>query len=169
MVKVDFRFQTRLYRDFIVCIVQATQLIAKGNNQMQHQISETQLDNAVHTLVSYLKSVGIKLDSGEMSDLNDNLTEFLNEECRAKVVTDQESIDSPKVSVTKFRNVSCNANEEITYEVDKNTWEKALRENDGDTEHALLQVQTENKVVRTDYDAEIQEISAEFDVNVEAI
>jgi hypothetical protein len=67
--------------------------------------------------------------------------------------------------------VSCNANEEITYEIDKVTWESALSDSDGDEAEAeaLMELQTNNKVKRIDYDSEIQEISEEFDVNIEQI
>jgi hypothetical protein len=75
--------------------------------------------------------------------------------------------DDSKIKLVKTRNVSCNANEEITYEIDRKTWEQALSEFDNNEEHALLDLQHHNKVVRLDYDSEITEINAEFDVCIE--
>jgi len=136
---------------------------------MKSQITDTQIDNATHALALSLQNIGIVLGDEIKCNLNENLSSFLYEHANVKVVSDEEGRDDSKVQILKTRNVSCNANEAITYEIDKATWESALSDSDDDEEQALLQLQTENKVVRIDYDAEIQEINAEFDVNIEEV
>ena len=76
--------------------------------------------------------------------------------------------NSEKVQILKNRSVSCSANEEITYEIDKKVWEQALNEF-GNEVGALLDLQLQNKVVRIDYDSEITEINCEFGIEVEEI
>ncbi len=144
-------------------------LAQKVSDKMNTQITETQLDNATHALALTLQNMGITLGDEIKCNLNDTISSFLYENVSVDVVSDEEVHDESKVQICKTRNVSCNANEEITYEIDKVTWKSAVAEHDGDEEQALLHLQTENKVVRLDYDSEIQEISEEFDVNIEEV
>jgi len=136
---------------------------------MNTQITETQLDNVTHALTLTLQNMGIVLGDDTKSNLNDTLNSFLHANASVNVVSDEEGHDESKVQICKTRNVSCNASEEITYEIDKATWESALTEHDQDEEEALLHLRTENKVVLIDYDSEIKEINAEFDVNIEEV
>jgi hypothetical protein len=134
---------------------------------MKTQISETQLDNATHALAGYLNSININLGDDSLSTLNDTLNAFLNEHCLVNTISDEEAHDDSVVLIRKERQVSCNADEDITYQIDKVLWEGALLEADGDAEEALLELQTQLKVTRLEYDCEVKEINAEFDVNVE--
>lgn len=81
----------------------------------------------------------------------------------------ENAADDEKVKVRKKRNVSCNADEEITYSINTTDWTVALHNNSGDAEQALLDLQHESKVSRIEYDCETTEISEEFDVEVEVI
>jgi hypothetical protein len=136
---------------------------------MKNQITDTQIDNATHALAESLQSMGIVLGDEIKCNLNDTLSSFLYEHANVKVVSDEEGHDDSKIQIVKTRNVSCNANEEITYEIDRKTWEQALSESDDNEEQALLDLQHQCKVVRLDYDSEIIEINAEFDVNIEEV
>jgi hypothetical protein len=136
---------------------------------MLTQITETQIDNATHALALTLENMGIFLGDEIKCSLNDTLSEFIYERCSVEVVPDDEGVIESKVQILKTRNVSCNANEEITFEVNKAEWEVALSDLNDNKVDALQQLQDENKVVRTDYNAEVQGISAEFDVDVEEI
>jgi len=136
---------------------------------MKNQITETQLDNATHTLDLFLQNIGIALGDELKCNLNDTLSSFLYEHSNVKVVSDKEGHDDSKIQICKTRDVSCNANEEITYEIDRNTWEQALSEFDDNKEQALLDLQRQDKVVRLDYDCEITDINAEFDIDIEEV
>lgn len=136
---------------------------------MKTKITETQLDDATHNLADKLQSMGFALSDNIKCELNDILSSFLSERCVITTISDEEGRDDSKVQILKKRNVSCNANEEITYEIDRKNWEQALSEFDDNEEQALLDLQHQNKVVRLDYDSEITEINAEFDVDIEEV
>lgn len=77
--------------------------------------------------------------------------------------------DEERVCVRKTRNVSCNADEVITYSINTSDWTVALENNGGDAEQALLDLQHEGKVTRINYDCETTQVSEEFDVEVEEV
>lgn len=83
----------------------------------------------------------------------------------------QEAVATPSdyVHVEKQRNVSCNADETITYSIKREDWERALEDNDNETAPALQQLQNEFKVERLDYECTTSEINEEFDVYVEEV
>jgi hypothetical protein len=134
---------------------------------MKNTITDSQLDNATHKLADFLTNIGIALGDNLLHELNDELQSFLSEKCGVDVVKNE--VDDSKIRIEKRRQVSCNANEEITYEIDRVEWETALSEHENNEEHALLQLQREMKVQRIEYDSEIQEMNEEFDVEIQEI
>ena len=136
---------------------------------MKTHITESELDDATHNLAFFLQNIGLTLGDDILCKLNENLNSFLHENASINVIPDNECTDPLKVKISKSRNVSCNANEEVVYEIDKACWESALAENDDNKEYALIELQRANKVVRISCESEIQEISEEFDVNVEDV
>lgn len=81
----------------------------------------------------------------------------------------QDAVPTPpdRVIVEKQRNISCNADETITYSIKREDWERALENNDNEMTLALDQLQSELKVERLDYECSVSETNAEFDVYVD--
>lgn len=82
---------------------------------------------------------------------------------------DDSGSDENTITIIKEREIQASASETITYEVNKDEWESALEDNDGDEEQALMQLQEALMVTRTDIDSEIDEVMQEFSCNVYAI
>jgi hypothetical protein len=107
-----------------------------------------------------------------LSELNDTLSSFLNEHCCIKVISDESAHDDSTIQIRKIRKIreiSCNAKEDITYEIQKDLWASALLDSDGNEVEALLALQEKRKVKRLDYSCEVGEVNAEFDVDVEEV
>jgi hypothetical protein len=136
---------------------------------MLTQITDTQLDDATHTLALALTNIGINLGDGNLSELNDTLSSFLNEHCCIKVISDESAHDDSAIQIREIREISCNAKEDITYEIQKDLWASALLDSDGNEVEALLALQEKRKVKRLDYSCEVGEVNAEFDVDVEEV
>jgi hypothetical protein len=78
---------------------------------------------------------------------------------------DEDTTDEDVVTIQKSRRVNASADETIHYEINKADWEAALDEHESE-EIALLELQRELKVKRSFYEVEIDEIIAEFEVDV---
>lgn len=78
---------------------------------------------------------------------------------------DEDTIGEDVVTIQKSRRVNALADETIHYEINKTDWEAALAEH-GSEEMALYELQRQLKVTRSFCEAEIDEVNAEFEVDV---
>ncbi len=135
---------------------------------MKNQISETDFNTAIHAFSDSFANREIHLDPETLTKLNETLEAFLTENTAIKVLPDSELVDESKILIEKERLIKCSAKEFIHYEIDKAEWLNMLEELD-DEEAALTELQTQLKVKRIDYEAEVHDDVDEIEVSVQEI